>query len=119
PMVWFVYNVLKRSRTSGPVLQIALCYLEAIRHEVSNLIRRDNEIEPDSEEPVNIRPIRSPLLCPLRAFLAAVILANKFTNDMPYSNRAWAQLPGLSARELSRSELALCASLDWRLCVGK
>ncbi|KAJ7460367.1 hypothetical protein B0H11DRAFT_1736698 [Mycena galericulata] len=63
--------------------------------------------------------IRSPLLCPLRAFLAAVILAHKFSNDMPYSNRTWAKLVGLSAREISRCERSLCVILDWRLWVGK
>jgi len=37
----------------------------------------------------------SPLLCPRRTFLAALILASKFIQDKCYSNRAWAKLSGL------------------------
>jgi len=36
-----VHEVLRRSRTSGIVLQTALCYLEAIRPEVPNLLREE------------------------------------------------------------------------------
>ncbi|KAJ7817607.1 hypothetical protein B0H14DRAFT_3741770 [Mycena olivaceomarginata] len=170
-IVYFVYNVLRRSRTSGPVLQIALCYLEAIRYEVPNLIERDKYGESTGLEPwcrvtpatiaelqieaqlsgslkddmtaracqeaikttarmpwekqgcvgttVHRRTIQSPLLCPMRTFLAAVILANKLTHDICYFNHAWAQLVGLSVREISRCERALGEKLDWRLWVGK
>jgi PHO85 cyclin-5 len=41
PMKTFVHEVLKRSRTSGPVMQTALCYLEAIRHKVSQILCND------------------------------------------------------------------------------
>jgi len=61
----------------------------------------------------------SPLLCPRRAFLAALILASKFTQDKCYSNRAWAKLSGLSPREIGRCERALGEALEWRLWVGK
>jgi len=61
----------------------------------------------------------SPLLCPRRAFLAALILASKFSQDKCYSNRAWAKLSGLPPREIGRCERALGQALDWRLWVGK
>lgn len=64
-------------------------------------------------------PFPTPLLCPRRTFLAAVILASKFTQDKCYSNRAWAKLSGLSAREIGRCERALGDALEWRLWVGK
>jgi hypothetical protein len=38
PMKGFVHEVLRRSRTSGSVLQTALCYLEAIRAKVPELV---------------------------------------------------------------------------------
>ena len=41
PIRSFVHEVLRRSRTSGIVLQTALCYLEAIRSEVPNLLREE------------------------------------------------------------------------------
>lgn len=61
----------------------------------------------------------SPLLCPRRAFLAALILASKFLQDRCYSNRAWAKLSGLPPREVGRCERALGEALEWRLWVGK
>lgn len=64
-------------------------------------------------------PLPSPLLCPRRTFLAALILASKFTQDKCYSNRAWAKLSGLPPREIGRCERALGNALDWRLWVGK
>ncbi|KAL4074177.1 hypothetical protein V8B97DRAFT_1931673 [Scleroderma yunnanense] len=39
----FVQEVLRRSRTSGSVLQTALCYVEAIRAKIPELLRRDKE----------------------------------------------------------------------------
>ena len=166
PIRSFVHEVLRRSRTSGGVLQTALCYLEAIRPKIPQLVElerhgqridesaQDHRIcrATDSElaESASIAPasimdtvricddsslpamdpivacsqdipscLPSPLLCPRRAFLACLILASKFTQDKCYSNRAWAKLSGLPAREISRCERALGEALDWRLWVGK
>ncbi|KAJ8089811.1 hypothetical protein PM082_018387 [Marasmius tenuissimus] len=44
-MTEFVYEVLRRSQTSGTVLQVALCYLEAIRPKVSELLRQEKSGE--------------------------------------------------------------------------
>jgi hypothetical protein len=41
PIKGFVHEVLRRSRTSGDVLQTALCYLEAIRSKIPELLRRE------------------------------------------------------------------------------
>ncbi|KAH7929900.1 hypothetical protein BV22DRAFT_1109651 [Leucogyrophana mollusca] len=41
PMKGFVHEVLRRSRTSGSVLQTALCYLEAIRAKVPELVSKE------------------------------------------------------------------------------
>lgn len=198
PLKGFVHEVLRRSRTSCSVLQTALCYLEAIRCKVPNIIQQEklgNGVrgEPDqsfriiqadeseasfvdeamtddligtsysadsdsscgSVEPTvrimdtslpptpsfcstsqpevvtslrrpgpsvelpPLPPLPSPLLCPRRSFLAALILASKFTQDKCYSNRAWAKLAGLPAREIGRCERALGEALEWRLWVGK
>ncbi|KAF8894059.1 hypothetical protein BD779DRAFT_1754040 [Infundibulicybe gibba] len=52
PLRGFVHEVLRRSRTSGSVLQTALCYLEAIRPKVPELVRIQKsghgvQMEPD------------------------------------------------------------------------
>ena len=41
PLRNFVHEVLRRSQTSGTVLQTALCYLEAIRLKVSELAKQE------------------------------------------------------------------------------
>lgn len=47
PMKGFVHEVLRRSRTSGSVLQTALCYLEAIRAKVPELVTQE-KVHPGS-----------------------------------------------------------------------
>ena len=188
PLKNFVHEVLRRSRTSGSILQTALCYLEAVRSKIPHISRDEKrglrcyfmpestilpateaELEVDkvltnleSQQrfvPVDdvktvcqsdqspdmasvpqrfdglsdasslcVEPafstvvsasLPSPLLCPRRTFLAALILASKFSQDKCYSNRAWAKLLGLPPREIGRCERALGQALDWRLWVGK
>ena len=41
PMKTFVHEVLRRSRTSGNILQTALCYLEAIRSKVPEILQQE------------------------------------------------------------------------------
>jgi hypothetical protein len=43
PIKGFVHEVLRRSRTSGCVLQTALCYLEAIRPKIPQIARLEKE----------------------------------------------------------------------------
>ena len=199
PIRGFVEHILRRSRLSIPVLQSALCYLEAVRPKVPELHERDKQgiselgtdinqritttedvafaswlsaraagipesveenewsmkssacadpdktismdtaLELDSGATITessqhnmtakrkktpqvlppLPPLPSPLLCPRRTFLAALILASKFLQDRCYSNRAWAKLSGLPPREVGRCERALGDALGWRLWVGK
>ncbi len=172
PLRNFVHEVLKRSRTSGSILQTALCYLEAVRPKIPDILRDEKmgirshfmpesalqpateaemQIDSDQSNPderplmissevtlnldqaanvqeivqpatstsLSVNSLPSPLLCPRRTFLAALILASKFSQDKCYSNRAWAKLSGLPPREIGRCERALGQALDWRLWVGK
>ena len=195
PLKTFVHEVLRRSRTSCSVLQTALCYIEALRSKVPELVHQErtgegirgevdqservvcsddprllespkevsideiidtghlvgSENRFDDDAPATVRmlddnsltvpeqsgtdtekkvrshpedlptlpPLPSPLLCPRRTFLASLILASKFMQDKCYSNRAWAKLAGLPAREIGRCERALGEALGWRLWVGK
>lgn len=191
-----MHEVLRRSRTSCSVLQTALCYIEALRPRIAELVNQEQtgegirgEIDhavrvltqddprlfespkevnidelidpvrfvssegqfgddapptvrmlddglltmPDTTDPYQVEKkshtasddlpslplLPSPLLCPRRTFLASLILASKFMQDKCYSNRAWAKLAGLPAREIGRCERALGEALGWRLWVGK
>ncbi|KAH7876170.1 uncharacterized protein C8R40DRAFT_1009559, partial [Lentinula edodes] len=55
--------------------------------------------------------------CPRRTFIAALVLASKFNNDKPISNRTWSKLCNLSPLEIGRCERELGIALDWRLWV--
>jgi len=194
PIKTFVHKVLSRSRTTCSVLQSALCYIEAVRSRVPELVELERSdkgirgepdltsritkasdelsidslidtdkyssslptelmnttimdpssqgttlcptdvvLEPCETAPMScadlaesatkhmkrpfptllaLPPLPSPLLCPRRTFLAALILASKFLQDRCYSNRAWAKLSGLPAREVGRCERALGDALQ-------
>ncbi|KAJ3844594.1 hypothetical protein F5878DRAFT_85610 [Lentinula raphanica] len=49
PMKGFVHEVLRRSRTSGSVLQTALCYLEAIRPRIPEIAQSDDLFKGETE----------------------------------------------------------------------
>jgi len=128
PLHGFVQELIRRSRTSGTVLQTALCYIEAVRRKLPEIASApatsakettSEECPRDSEPPPPEPLAPSPLLCPRRTFLASLILASKFLQDRCCSNRAWAKLSGLSPREVGRCEKALGDALEWRLWVGK
>jgi hypothetical protein len=87
--------------------------------DVSTQCEVEKKLRTPSEDLPALPPLPSPLLCPRRAFLASLILASKFMQDKCYSNRAWAKLAGLPAREIGRCERALGEALEWRLWVGK
>src|ERR1700748_2368665 len=61
----------------------------------------------------------SVLLCPLCAFMGALVLSANFVQDKCYSNKVWAKLCGLPAREVNCCERTLGDALGWRLWVGK
>lgn len=128
PLHGFVQELIRRSRTSGTVLQTALCYIEAVRRKLPEIVgapaasakEAAPEGPPQVQQATSTEPLApSPLLCPRRTFLASLILASKFLQDRCYSNRAWAKLSGLSPREVGRCEKALGDALEWRLWVGK
>jgi hypothetical protein len=51
PIKAFIHEALRRSRTSGTVLQTALCYLEAIRPKVLELVEKEKIGDGVHDEP--------------------------------------------------------------------
>lgn len=56
-----------------------------------------------------------PLADPRKAFLGALILANKFHRDRSIGNKSWATLIGLSLEEVHSAERAVGQALGWTL----
>ncbi|CAE6349638.1 unnamed protein product [Rhizoctonia solani] len=135
-LTWFVTEVLRRSRTSINVLQVALAYLAGAKPEIHKELRAAAECQADlamkiAGLPAHIREALpgmdwmggdftpSPLIDPRRTFLASLVLASKFLLDKAFSNKAWAKLSGLEALEVGKCERALGSALNWRLWVGR
>ncbi|KAG8697003.1 hypothetical protein FRC08_006792 [Ceratobasidium sp. 394] len=135
-LTWFVPEVLRRSRTSINVLQVALVYLAGAKPEIHDQLR----IAADRRAELAIQIVSipqhvhdvlpgmdwlgseftpSPLIDPRRTFLASLVLASKFLLDKAFSNKAWARLSGLEALEVGKCERALGTALNWRLWVGR
>ncbi|PVF98231.1 hypothetical protein CPB86DRAFT_688255, partial [Serendipita vermifera] len=52
---------------------------------------------------------------PRKAFLGALILANKFHRDRSIGNKSWATLIGLPLEEVHSAERAVGEALGWML----
>ncbi len=131
----FVHYVLWHSGTTCGVLSSAMCYVEAIRNKIPLIAGLERGIQGfpvlveeegspqtgrnrgEGTSPVPAPP--SPLLCPRRTFIAALVVVLKCLQDHCISNRVWAKICGLPPREISLCERALCEALEWRLWVGK
>jgi hypothetical protein len=57
----------------------------------------------------------SPLADPRKAFLGALILANKFHRDRSVGNKSWATLIGLPLEDVHSAERAVGEALGWTL----
>lgn len=140
PLEKFIHELLRITRTNFITLQTALCYVEVIAAKLPAVIQEEAEymvlrasVDSNGEFFILLRckitaddfvedgslvpPLPSPLLCSRRTFLASILLASKFLQDRSYSNKAWGMISNLTASEVGRCELALFASLDWRLSV--
>jgi hypothetical protein len=97
-------------------------YLDVAEEENRKMARGDGKCKlrkPPLDPGFPLPDLPSPLLCPRRTLMGALVLSAKFVQDKCYSNRAWAKLCGLPPREVSRCERALGDVLGWRLWVGR
>lgn len=52
-------------------------------------------------------------------FLAAIVVASKFLQDRTYSNRTWAKISGLTAREIEQLERVFLRTIQYNLYVSE
>ncbi|QRW09107.1 cyclin [Ceratobasidium sp. AG-Ba] len=113
---WFLVELLRRSRSSASVVQLALHYLGQARGPVGNILdRRFKSGVRQSETEGKGKGEDSPLLDPRRLLLASLMLSTKLLHDHAPNNRAWSRVCGLSTHEVGACERALCQALDWNL----
>lgn len=106
PLRSFVQEVLRRSKSSYSVLQVALYYMVMLRPFVPRNDDAQGQLQEDST-----RFLRSGR----RMFLAALMLASKYLQDRNYSARAWSKISGLKPTEISQIEVAFLKAIGGRL----
>ena len=98
PLHTFIYETLRRSKTSYSTLQIALFYLIMLRPKLSGL--DFTKEQPGAKEASGCRAMQ----CGRRMFLSALMLASKYIQDRNYSTRAWSKISGLRIPEINENE---------------
>ncbi|KAI8888512.1 hypothetical protein K501DRAFT_145887, partial [Backusella circina FSU 941] len=99
----FIREILKRSRATYSMLQLALFYIFRIKKIVQqHLVNKKNVIG-----------------CGRRMFLAALMCASKYLNDKNYRNKTWAKIASLSVQEINKTEAVFLQLVDYQLYVGK
>ncbi|KAG7698218.1 hypothetical protein KL930_001879 [Ogataea haglerorum] len=97
----FVAEVLKRSRSSNPVLHVTMYYLL--------------EVYAQRQQQLYLYPGLSSVTCPKRCFLTCLILASKYLQDQNYTLTTWSKITGLSVDELQTNERKILDLLRYKL----
>jgi len=118
-LLYFVHEVLRRFRTSCATLEIAMCYVGAIRQ----YTRGTNTSHAFGSSVQLFTAATRPPGCICRSSLQSAkdlphFQLQNFTKIM-HLNKAWAKPSVLPSREVTRCEHALGKALKWRLWVGR
>lgn len=82
----------------------------------SNILRKPSAISSSLKSAdFSSHDVLHPLADPRKAFLGALILANKFHRDRSIGNKAWAAMIGLQLNEVHNAERAVGQALGWTL----
>ena len=95
----FVSYIMRKSQASPCCLVVCAIYIERLKE-------RDTRVR---LTPSNFQ----------RLYLAALMLASKFLDDIHLQNKGWAKIGGIVLADLNRAELELLYSLDFHLQVTR
>ena len=110
-----MWELIRRQRTSGTVLQTFLRYIEVVHRTLPKIATTPGASMKDTipeESPQDGEPttpgslILSPLLCPCCTFLASLILASNLVQNRCYSDRVQVKRSRLSPHEDGQCEKA-------------
>ncbi|GAN10489.1 hypothetical protein MAM1_0361c10030 [Mucor ambiguus] len=102
----FIREILKRSRATYSMLQLALFYIFRIKKLIFERLQQpltNNEL----------------VCCGRRMFLAALMVASKYLNDKNYRNKTWAKIASLNVTEITATEMVFLKLIDYQLYVSK
>lgn len=104
----FVKEILKRSRATFSMLQLALFYLFRIKTSIYDYLRQDKE-----------NTYKGFVCCGRRMFLAALMIASKYLNDRNYRNMTWGKIACLPVQEINKTEHIFLHLMKFELFVSK
>ncbi|KAI7904368.1 uncharacterized protein BX663DRAFT_542034 [Cokeromyces recurvatus] len=108
----FIREILKRSRATYSMLQLALFYIFRMKRLMSMTgiqqkhcfcYRKHNQF----------------VCCGRRMFLASLIVASKYLNDKHYRNQTWSKIASLPISEINTIEFVFLKLIDYQLYVSK
>jgi len=95
----FLSRIMRYGKCSPCCAVVGLIYLQRIKKKVPRACITSRNLQ--------------------RLLLVAVMLANKFLDDLYFSNKHWAKIGGLSLQEINGLELTILRLLDWRMQVSR
>ena len=104
PLHTFIYETLRRSKTSYSTLQIALYYLVMLKPKLPGLDFTKEQPGPHNTASAKEAHGCRAMQCGRRMFLSALMLASKYIQDRNYSTRAWSKISGLRIPEINDNE---------------
>ncbi|CAO3673218.1 unnamed protein product [Rhizopus stolonifer] len=103
PTYTYIYELLRRSKVTFSVFQLALYYIFHHRTTIQQHTKTD----------------KNPYIqCGRRMFLAALITASKYLNDKTYKNKVWAEMANLSVKEVNQIEASFLELVNFELYVS-
>ncbi|KAG1144006.1 hypothetical protein G6F37_011090 [Rhizopus arrhizus] len=103
PTYTYIYELLRRSKVTFSVFQLALYYI--FHHRVTIQTHTATEKNPYVH-------------CGRRMFLAALMTASKYLNDKTYKNKVWADIANLSVNEVNEIEKSFLRLINYELYVS-
>ncbi|RMZ90226.1 hypothetical protein DV736_g2535, partial [Chaetothyriales sp. CBS 134916] len=115
PLHTFIYETLRRSKTSYSTLQIALYYLILLKPNLPHLDFTKEQPGSSTASPGKDAHGCRAMQCGRRMFLSALILASKYIQDRNYSTRAWSKISGLRIPEINENERQYLCLINYSL----
>ncbi|KAI9486839.1 MAG: cyclin-domain-containing protein [Benjaminiella poitrasii] len=103
----FIREILKRSRATYSMLQLALFYIFRIKGLIHEQMHRSDNNHHNFAR------------CGRRMFLASLMVSSKYLNDKNYRNRTWAKIASLPITEINNTEFMFLKLINYQLYVSK
>lgn len=95
----YLSRMMRYGKCSPSCAVVGLIYLQRIKQRTPSACVTSNNLQ--------------------RLLLVAVLLANKYLDDLYYSNKHWAKIGGITLQEINALELTVLRLLDWKMNVTR